>query len=242
VYDADDGGILCAPLLAVERGTDLSFSSWSPAVFERQTVPVSGANDSGKSVLLEAFSILLLEEAHVARERALLFTSSYEDMVRQAARFTVTMKYEVQWMQTRAVSDTLRSAPTVVRRAVKGFDASLDALFSRLPPITELVQRVGRCNRSAGRDDLRVAMHDAFDNGTVQVDEAKGSGLAQLVRKVELRRLARLERQLLLALRRLIEGSRLEATVQYFAPSRGEISFRVPMNGGHTLTAPPAAA
>lgn len=236
MHDVDDGGILISPLCTVARGINLS-----PAAFEWQTIRPSDSNSAGKSVLLEAASILLLEEAHIARERALLSSSALEDLFRRAARCTVAVKYVSQSTQQLAVSDTLCSAPTVARRAVKGFDVSVDVLISRLPRITELVQRVGRCNRSADRSNLLAANRDAFDSAA-RVDEAEVSALVELVRKIELRRLDRIARQLTVAWRRLIVGSRLRACAKYFALSRGQSVFRLPMTGAHTLTAPPAAA
>jgi hypothetical protein len=242
VHDADDGEILISPQFTVARGVNITSSS-SPATIERQpmSVVVRGANGSGKSAFLEAVSLLLIDGADLARKRALLVASSYEEATRQAARLALTLKYAAHQSQPQAVSAALRPTAAVDRRAVNGFDASLHVVFSRHPQITELVQRVSRCNRSAPRGGLLSAQRDPFDN-TAHVDEAEVSALVQLVRKAELRRLTRIERQLTLAWRRLIEGSRLRASAIYFAPSRGESAFRLPMTSARTLTAPPAAA
>lgn len=227
MHDAENG-ILCAPVRTVHRGTNL----WRP-------VRVSGTNNSRKSALLA--SILLLEEAHVARERALLYTSSFEDMLRLAARFTLTVTFEAHGTQPRAVPDTLCSAPALERRAVGGFDVSFDVSISQLPRIAKLIQRVGRCNRSNHRGEAILARRAALGSDA-RADEAKVSVVVRLVKKIELRRLAKIERQLRLALRCLIERSRFQPSTDYFTPSRGESAFRLPLTGARTPTAPPAAA
>ena len=241
MHDADDGGILISPQFTVARGAHIT-SSWSSAAIERQAIRVvSGSSNAGKTTFLSAVSVLLSDAAFLARERALLATASYEDATRQAARLTLTIKYAAHWSQPRVVSGGLRPAAAVNRRAVDGFDGAFHVSFSRRPQITELVQRIGRYNRPATRGDLLAARHGPYDNAA-HVDEVEVSALVQQARKVELRRLARIERQLTLAWRRLIEGSRLRAPANYFAPSRGESAFRLPMTSARTLTAPPAAA
>ena len=212
VQEADAGGILCSPLITVARGFNVP-----PTAFEWQTIRPSDSNSSGKSAFLEAVSLLLIDGANLARKRALLVASSYEEATRQAARLVLTLKYAAHQSQPRAMSDGLRPTAAVDRRAVNGFDAPPHVLFSRRPQITELVQRVGSRNRLAARGDLLAVKHDVFDNAAC-VDDAEVSALVQLVRKAELRRLARIERHLALAWRRLIEGSRLRASARTLPP------------------------
>lgn len=183
-----DSGILISSQFK-ERGVNVTLSP-SPATIERQPIRVllRGANGSGKSAFLEAFSRLSIDSAALARKRVLLVASSYDEATRQVARVALTLEYVARQSQSQAVSAALRPTAVVNHRAVNGFDASLHAVFSRHPQITELVQRVGRCNRLAPRGDVLSAQRDPFDNAA-HVNEAEVSALVQLVTKVELRRL-----------------------------------------------------
>jgi hypothetical protein len=113
---------------------------------------------------------------------------------------------------------------TIGQRAIKGYAAPGDVRRRHVPapggPFTlGFVQRIGRLRRHV----------------------ADVTECIERFRSAELRRLARLERLVLKALRSVLARVSDFGAGEPAFPSRAEISFRIPLSGALTVAAPPAA-